>query len=188
MKGDGTIDKYIARLVIKGFRQREGLDYFDTYSSVTRITLIRMILAIAALKNFKVHQMDVKTAFLNGDLKEEIYMNQPEGFIAPGQESKVCRLVKSLYGLNNDKMIKSTKDMLKSKFDMKDIGTRPELAYAVSRLCSRDYGLHYDRYIAVIEGYSDANWISDIKDSRSTSGYVFTLGVAAIVLEALQAN
>ncbi|GJW03444.1 RNA-directed DNA polymerase, eukaryota, partial [Tanacetum coccineum] len=81
---------------------------------------------------------------------------------------------------SNDKMIKSTKDMLKSKFDMKDIGTRPELAYAVSRLCSRDYGLHYDRYIAVIEGYSDANWISDIKDSRSTSGYVFTLGGAAI--------
>ncbi|GJY51077.1 retrovirus-related pol polyprotein from transposon TNT 1-94 [Tanacetum coccineum] len=174
MKADGTIDKYKARLVIKGFRQREGLDYFDTYSPVTRITSIRMILAIAALRNLEVHQMDVKTAFLNGDLEEEIYMNQPEGFIAPGQEGKVCRLVKSLYGLkqapkqwhqkfdhtmlesgfkinecdkcvyvkdtssgyvilclyvddmlivgSNDKMIKSTKDMLKSKFDMKDMG------------------------------------------------------------------
>ncbi|GJW39705.1 putative RNA-directed DNA polymerase [Tanacetum coccineum] len=331
MKADGTIDKYKARLVIKGYRQREGLDYFDTYSPVTRITSIRMILAIAALRNLEVHQMDVKTAFLNGDLEEEIYMNQPEGFIAPGQEGKVCRLVKSLYGLkqapkqwhqkfdhtmlesgfkinecdkcvyvkdtssgyvilclyvddmlivgSNDKMIKSTKDMLKSKFDMKDMGladvilgikiirtqnglvlsqahyvdkilnthnagdsgqartpidtsmhlsknrglgvaqleysriigmlmylmtgTRPDLAYAVSRLSrytsnpsyahwkaitrvlhylrySRDYGLHYDRHPAVIEGYSDANWISDIKDSRSTSGYVFTLGGAAI--------
>ncbi|GJU01112.1 retrotransposon protein, putative, ty1-copia subclass [Tanacetum coccineum] len=178
MKGDGAIDKYKERLVIKGFRQRECLDYFDTYSLVTRITSIRMILAIAALRNLEVHQMDVKTAFLNGDLKEEIYMNQPEGFIAPGQEGKVCRLVKSLYGLkqapkqwhqkfdhtmlesgfkinkcdNNDKMIKSTKDMLKSKFDMKDMGladvilrikiirnqnglvTRPDLAYDVSRL------------------------------------------------------
>ncbi|GJS28528.1 retrotransposon protein, putative, ty1-copia subclass [Tanacetum coccineum] len=99
MKVDGTIDKYKARLVIKGFRQREGLDYFDTYSPVTQITSIRMILAIAALRNLEVHQMDVKTAFLNRDLEEEIYMNQPEGFVAPGQEGKVCRLVKSLYGL-----------------------------------------------------------------------------------------
>ncbi|GJR75331.1 calcineurin B-like protein 4 [Tanacetum coccineum] len=84
MKADGTIDKYKERLVIKGYRQREGLDYFDTYSPVTRITLIRMVLAIAALRNLEVHQMNVKTAFLNGDLEEEIYMNQPEGFIAPG--------------------------------------------------------------------------------------------------------
>nr|GEV18025.1 retrotransposon protein, putative, Ty1-copia subclass [Tanacetum cinerariifolium] len=244
IKADGTIDKYKARLVIKGFRQREGIDYFDTYSPVMRITSIRMILAIVALINLEVHQMDVKTAFLNRDLEEEIYMNQPKGFIAPGQEGKVYRLVKSLYGLNqapkqwhqkfdhtmlesgfkineydnNDKMIKSTKVMLKSKFDMKDMGladvilgikiirthnglvlsTRPDLAYAVSWLSrytsnpsdahwkamtrvlyylrySHNYRLHYDRYLAVIEGYSDANWISDIKDSRSTSEYVFTL-------------
>ncbi|GJX38926.1 calcineurin B-like protein 4 [Tanacetum coccineum] len=98
-KADGTVDKYKARLVIKGFRQREGLDYFDTYSLVTRITSIRMILAIAALRNLEVYQIDVKKAFLNGDLEEEIYMNQPEGFMAPGLESKVCRLVKSLYDL-----------------------------------------------------------------------------------------
>ncbi|GJV68588.1 retrovirus-related pol polyprotein from transposon TNT 1-94 [Tanacetum coccineum] len=179
MKADGTVDKYKARVVIQGFRQREGLDYFDTYSPVTRITSIRMIIAIAALRNLEIHQMDVKTAFLNGDLEEEIYMNQPEGFIAPGQEGKVCRLVKSLYGLkqapkqwhqkfdhtmlesgfkinecdkcvyvkdtsagyvilclyvddmlivgSNDKIIRSTKDMLKSKFDMKDMGLADEV-------------------------------------------------------------
>ncbi|GKC77734.1 isochorismate synthase, chloroplastic [Tanacetum coccineum] len=79
MKADGTIDKYKARLVIKGFRQREGLDYFDTYSPITRITSIRMVLAIAALRNLEVHQMDVKPSFLNGDLEEGKYMNQPEG-------------------------------------------------------------------------------------------------------------
>ncbi|KAD2804053.1 hypothetical protein E3N88_37430 [Mikania micrantha] len=331
MKADGSIDKYKARLVIKGFRQKEGVDYFDTYSPVTRITSIRLVLAIAALRNLEVHQMDVKTAFLNGDLEEEIYMEQPEGFSTPGQEGKVCKLVKSLYGLKqapkqwhqkfdqvmlnngfkinecdkcvyvkntmrgyvilclyvddmlivgtNDKMIKSTKDMLKARFDMKDMGladvnlgikfnrtqhdlvlsqshyvdkilekfnegdtsvaqtpvdttqhlsknrgegvaqleysriigslmylmtcTRPDLAYAVSRLSrytsnpssehwksmtrllrylryTRNYGLHYGRDPAVIEGYSDANWISDMKDSKSTSGYVFTLGGAAI--------
>ncbi|CAM8987407.1 unnamed protein product [Rhodiola kirilowii] len=99
MKVDGTVEKYKARLVIKGYRQKEGLNYFDTFSPVTRITSIRMIIAIAALRNLEIHQMDVKTAFLNGDLEEEIYMEQPEGCKAPGQERKVCKLVKSLYGL-----------------------------------------------------------------------------------------
>nr|CAN76029.1 hypothetical protein VITISV_016069 [Vitis vinifera] len=313
MKVDGSIDKYKARLVIKGYRQTEGLDYFDTYSPVTRINSIRMVLAIAALRNLEIHQMDVKTAFLNGDLDEEIYMEQPEGFSAPGQEKKVCKLVKSLYGLkqapkqwhekfdnvmlshgfkinecdkcvyvkdtehgyvivclyvddmlivgSDDKMITSTKNMLQiqgltskdmgladvilgikikrtsnelilsqshyvdkilGKFDKDNSGvartpvdvtlhlsknkgesvsqveysriigslmylmscTRPDIAYAVGKLSrytsnpgakhwqgiirvlkylrfTRDYGLHYTRYPAVLEGYSDANWISN---------------------------
>ncbi|KAD0234951.1 hypothetical protein E3N88_44570 [Mikania micrantha] len=324
MKADGYIDKYKARLVIKVFRQNEGVDYFDTYSPVTRITSIRLVLAIAALRNLEVHQMDVKTAFLNGDLEEEIYVEQPEGFSASGQEGKVCKLVKSLYGLkqaskewhqkfdqvmlnngfkinecdkcvyvknttrgyvilclyvddmlivgSDDMMIKSTKGMIKERFNMEDMGladlifgikinrtqnslvekilekfnardisvaqtpvdttqhlsktkgegvaqleysriigslmylmkcTRPDLAYVVSRLSrynsypsskhlkgmtrllrylryTRNYGLHYGRDPAVIEGYNDTNWISDMKDSKSTSGYVFTLGGAAI--------
>ena len=331
MKADGSIDKYKARLVVKGYRQKEGLDYFDTYSPVTRITSIRMLISIAALFNLEIHQMDVKTAFLNGDLNEEIYMEQPEGFVVSGQEKKVCRLVKSLYGLkqapkqwhekfdhamltngfkinecdkcvyvkNTDQgyvivclyvddmliigssqnMIKSTKQMLNKRFDMKDMGvadvilgmkitktsdgyalsqshyiekildkfikddlnlartpvdislylsknkgdavsqlkysqiigslmylmncTRPDIAYAISKLSrytsnpgedhwkaiirvlrylrfTRDHGLNFTRYPAVLEGYCDANWISDTKDSKSTSGYVFTLGGAAI--------
>ena len=84
MKADGSINKYKARLVIKGYKQKEGLDYFDTYSPVTRISSIRMLIAIAAIHNLEIHQMDVKTAFLNGDLDEEIYKEQPEGFIVPG--------------------------------------------------------------------------------------------------------
>mgnify|MGYP003702259905 CR=1 FL=1 len=97
MKADGSIDKYKARLVVKGYRQKEGLDYLDTYSPVTRITSIHMLIDIAALLNLELHQIDVKTAFLNGDLNEESYMEQPEGFVVPGQEKKVCRLVISLY-------------------------------------------------------------------------------------------
>ncbi|GJS06785.1 calcineurin B-like protein 4 [Tanacetum coccineum] len=97
MKADGTIDKYKARLEIKGFRQQEGLYCFDIYSR--RITLVKMILAIAALRNRKVHQMDMKMTFLNSDLEKVLYMNQPKGFMAPGLESKVYRLVNSLYGL-----------------------------------------------------------------------------------------
>ena len=73
-KVDGSIDKYKARFLIKRYKQTKGLDYFDTYSPIRRINSIRMVLAIAALGNLEVHQMDVKTAFLNRYLEEEIYM------------------------------------------------------------------------------------------------------------------
>ena len=105
MKADGSSDKYKARLLIKGYEQKEGLEYFDTYSPVTRISSIRMLIAIAAIHNLEIHQMDVKTTLLNGDLDEEIYMKQPEGFIVSGQEKKVCRLAKSLYGLKQAPML-----------------------------------------------------------------------------------
>ena len=99
MKEDGTIDNYKAKLLVKGFKQKEGLDYFDIYSLVTRITLIRMLISLAAVYDLEIHQMDVKIALLNRELEEEIYMEQPEGFVVPGKENKVCKLVKSLYGL-----------------------------------------------------------------------------------------
>ena len=79
MKADGAIAKYKATLVIKGYRQREGLDYFDMHSPVTRITSMRMVIVIAALHGLEIHQVDVKTTFLNRDLDKEIYMEQPEG-------------------------------------------------------------------------------------------------------------
>ncbi|GJR73960.1 zinc finger, CCHC-type containing protein [Tanacetum coccineum] len=82
-----------------GFRQREGINYFDTYAPVARITTIRLLLDLAAIHNLVIHQMDVNTSFLNGDLDEKMYMKQPEGFVLPGNEHKVCKLVKSLYGL-----------------------------------------------------------------------------------------
>src|SRR5436190_5070006 len=96
---DGTVDKYKVRLVSKGFTQQKGIDFFDTYSPVARISSIRVLLALASIYNMFIHQMDVKIAFLNGDLDEEIYMDQPESFIAKGQENKMCKLAKSLYGL-----------------------------------------------------------------------------------------
>nr|GEV86020.1 zinc finger, CCHC-type [Tanacetum cinerariifolium] len=82
-----------------GFRQKEGIDYFDTYVPVARITIIRSLLALTSIHNLVIHQMDVKTTFLNGDLDKEVYMKQPEGFVMSGNEHKVCKLVKSLYGL-----------------------------------------------------------------------------------------
>ena len=89
LKPDGTIDKYKARLVAKGYTQKEGEDLFDTYSPVARLTTIRALISLAASYGLIIHQMDVKTAFLNRELDEEIYMDQPDGFVVKGQENKV---------------------------------------------------------------------------------------------------
>ncbi len=331
LKPDGSVDKYKARLVAKGFTQKENVDYFDTFAPVSRISSIRVLFALASVHKLIIHQMDVKTAFLNGDLQEEIYMVQPEGYVVFGQETKVCKLRKSLYGLkqapkqwhekfdqvllgNNfsttgvDKcvytkleggecviislyvddmlifgttleIVEHTKSFLSSQFDMKDLGeasvilgvkiirkesclmlsqehyvekllmkfnyfevtpvstpydantqlkknkgesvaqqeyaqiigslmhlmnfTRPDIAYAVCRLSrytqnpneehwnalvrimkylkgTMKCGIMYSGFPAVLEGYSDANWISDSDETKSTSGYIFTLGGGAV--------
>ncbi|GJZ24137.1 zinc finger, CCHC-type containing protein [Tanacetum coccineum] len=299
---DGTIEKFKARLVIQGFKQKSRIDYFDTYAPVARISTIRLLIAMASIHNLIIHQMDVKTAFLNGDLDEEVYMNQPQGFIMPGNENKVCKLIKSLYGLKQapkqwhqkfdevvlsngyllnqvDKYVYSkfdktdkgviicvyvddilifgtdqvqvdlTKEFLSSRFFMKDMGeadvilgirikhesngiaisqshyiekvlkkfnyfdctpvstpmdtseklmpnndqvasqleysrvigclmyamtcTRPDIAFVMGKL---------SRYTSnpVLEGYTDASWISNTEDNSSTSGWVFLLGGGAI--------
>jgi transposase InsO family protein len=96
---NGLLLRFKSRLVAKGYKQIHGIDYHDTYAPVAKIATIRLLCAIAAHNDLHLHQMDVKTAFLNGDLQEEIYMKQPPGFIEPGKEHLVCRLNRSLYGL-----------------------------------------------------------------------------------------
>ncbi|KAA0049877.1 retrotransposon protein, putative, Ty1-copia sub-class [Cucumis melo var. makuwa] len=174
MKTDGSVDKYKARLVAKGYKQQEGLDYFDTYSPVTRITSIHMLIAISALHGFEIHQMEVKTTFLNGS------------------NISIIKTTKQiLLQLEYSCIIGSLMYIMSC--------TRPDIAYAISKLSryisnpgqdhwkailrilgylkhTKNYGLHYTRYPVVLEGYNDANWISSTKDSKSTSSYIFTFG------------
>jgi len=97
---DGTIDRLKARLVAKGYTKIFGLDYGDTFSPVAKMVSVRLFIAMAALQKWPLYQLDVKNVFLNGDLQEDIYMEQPPAFVAQGESSGlVCRLHKSLYGL-----------------------------------------------------------------------------------------
>ncbi|KAL5814639.1 hypothetical protein ACOSQ3_025434 [Xanthoceras sorbifolium] len=91
--------RYKARLIVKGFQQKEGIDYNEIFSPLVKLTTIRLVLKIVAAENLHLEQLDVKTAFLYGDLEEEIYMRQPKDFIEEGKENLVCKLKKSLYGL-----------------------------------------------------------------------------------------
>jgi hypothetical protein len=99
LRPDGTIERYKTKLVAKGYTQKEGEDFFDTYSPVARLTTIRVLFSLAASFGLTIHQIDVNTTFLNGELEEEIYMDQLDGFIENGQEGNMCKLLKSLYGL-----------------------------------------------------------------------------------------
>ncbi|RVW29768.1 Retrovirus-related Pol polyprotein from transposon TNT 1-94 [Vitis vinifera] len=237
---DGMIQTFKARLVAKGFKQREGIDYFDTYAPVARTTSIRILFALASIHNLFVHQMDVKMAFLNGDLNEKVYMEQPE----------VCLYVDDMLILSDDmKGIIETKRFLSSTCKMKDLGEvdtilgikvkRNSGGYAmnqnhyiekvvskfshlkikdantpfdssiklekndVSKLSrfisnpsvehwkviarvlgclknTKELSLQYSNFPAILEGYSDASWISSVRDNLSTIGWVFTLGGGAV--------
>eukprot|EP00253_Pinus_taeda_P013408 PITA_13408 len=96
---EGKIERHKATLVVKGYKQQYGRDYEETFTPVARMETVRAVLPITAPNKWKVYQMDVKSAFLNGVLKEEVYIEQPLGYEKKGQEHKVCRLKKALYGL-----------------------------------------------------------------------------------------
>ena len=99
IKADGKIETYKAKLVAKGFKQKHGIDYDQTYSPVTMLKSIRIMLAIATYYDYEIWQIDVKTVFFNRNLEEEVYMSQPEGFVSSERPNQVCKLKKSIYGL-----------------------------------------------------------------------------------------
>ncbi|GKB68942.1 zinc finger, CCHC-type containing protein [Tanacetum coccineum] len=299
---DETIEKFNARLVIQGFRQNLGIDYFDTYAPVAHIRTIRLLIALASIYNMIIHQMDVKTTFLNGELDEEqapkkwhqkfdevilscdYLLNQDDKcvyskFDESGKGDIICLYVDDMliFG-TNQVQIDLIKEFLSSRFSMKDMGeanvilgirikhesnditisqshyiekvlkkfnyfdctlvntpidtseklmpnngqavsqleysrvigflmyamtcTRPDIAFVVGKVSrytsnhntqhwqaipkvlkclkkTMDYSLTYISYPSVLEGYTDASWISNTKDNPATSGWVFLLGGAA---------
>ena len=96
---DGSVEKYKARFVARGFSQKEAIDYDEIFAPVARYTTIHTIISLASVLDWKLHQMDVKTAFLNGEVEQEVYVEQLEGFVEHSKESHVCKLKKALYGL-----------------------------------------------------------------------------------------
>ncbi|MCO5566984.1 hypothetical protein L7F22_020667 [Adiantum nelumboides] len=100
-KPDGEIDRYKDQLVAKGYAQQKGIDYEETFAPTCRMTTVRFLCALAAYFGWDVHQSDIVTTFLNGDIFEEVYVTQPCNFVKKGQEDKLCKCHKALHGLND---------------------------------------------------------------------------------------
>ncbi|KAK4400771.1 Retrovirus-related Pol polyprotein from transposon TNT 1-94 [Sesamum angolense] len=185
----------------------------------SRLTTIRVLIALASVYNLSIHQMDVKTDFLYGELDEEIYMDQPEGFVAHGNKRKIIEK----FGYQNSRIAKTPYDSSVALFKNESgvsvaqlrysqiigslqylaNGTKPDILFSVSKLSrytscpdkthwgvldmilrylkdTVSLAIHYGRFPAVLEGYSDASWIAKNSGSNGCSGYVFTLGGGAV--------
>ena len=179
-KADGSIDRYKARLVEKGYTEKEGIDYEESFSLVVRFTSIRLLLAIVTNLNLELHQMDVKIAFLNGELDEEFFMEQPVGFIVKGQERKVCKLQRSIEGLKQSSRqlyLKFHKVILTYDFKMID---EDHCVYVKGT--SGKFSILFLYVDDILIAKSDKEYLMDIKRWLSTHFDMQDMGEANYIL------
>eukprot|EP00253_Pinus_taeda_P032716 PITA_32716 len=200
---EGKVEKYKAWLVAKGYSQVLRIDFGDIFSLVTKVTSIRLLLSIVVAFDFEVEQMDVKTKFLHGDLEEEIYMKQPKGFAVKGKKELCPKTEEEEEDMSPIPYASRVGSLMYAM-----VCTRPYIAHAVgvlSRFMSKlgkehwttvkqvfrylhgtsDYGLCYQGKpgldkVLDIYGFVDADWVGDLDQRRSTSGYVFNLFGGAV--------
>jgi hypothetical protein len=180
MNAEGKVEKYKARLVAKGYSQVEGIDFGEIFSPVAKLTSIRLLLSVAAAFDFEIEQMDVKTTFLHGDLEEEIFMKQPEGYAVKGKKELVCRLKKSLYGL------KQSPRMWYQKFDTYMLGlgfTRIKEDHCVYSKLNGDHLIYLVLYVddMLLIG-NNKEIIQDVKTQLSSKFDMKDLGASNFIL------
>ena len=176
----GKVIKHKARLVARGFVQQVGIDFDEVFAPVARMDSIRLLLALAAQEGWPVHHMDVKSAFLNGELKEEVYVKQPPGFVVQGEEGKVLRLRKALYGL------RQAPRAWNAKLDctLKEMGFKQsEHEHAFYRRTNGDTTLLVGVYVddLIITG-SSKGAIESFKDEMKTKFQMSDLGLLSFYL------
>lgn len=177
---NGNPERFKSRLVAKGFSQKEGIDYFETFSPVIRHSTLRFLIALSAKYSFEIHHLDVATAFLNGELKEEIYMTQPEGFVQKGEETKVCRLKRAIYGL------KQSARAWNEKLNQSFIGLgfkRSKLEYCVYFKRVNDKIIIIATFVDDLFCFSDgSNLIKETKSELMRQFKMTDLGIASYFL------
>eukprot|EP00253_Pinus_taeda_P011090 PITA_11090 len=176
---NGEVIRNKARLVCKGYAQQEGIDFEETFAPIARLQAIRMFLSLSSFQKFKVYQMDIKYAFLNGDLEEEIYIEQLEGFNLGDDAKLLCKLGKVLYGLkqapkacNEESMSQNFALVMQQEFEMSLLGCS---------LSSNDESVvvHQPTYRSMIGRLlylTDVDWAGSVDDRKSTSGGAFYMG------------
>ncbi|XP_070049685.1 uncharacterized protein [Nicotiana tomentosiformis] len=177
---DGQIDQLKARIVAKGYTQIFGLYYSDTFSPMAKVSSVRLFLSMVAVRYWPLYQMDIKNAFLHGDLEDEVYMEQPPSFIAQGgSRGLVCHLRRSHYGLKQSPRAWFDKfSTVIQEFGMTLSEADHSVFYrhSASKSAPGKGLLFEDRGHKQIVGYSDADWVGSHSDRRSTSGYHVLVG------------
>eukprot|EP00253_Pinus_taeda_P028794 PITA_28794 len=157
---EGKVEKYKAQLVAKGYSQVSGIDFGDIFSPVAKVTSIRLLLSIVVSFDFEVEQMNVKTTFLHGDLEEEIYMKQPEGFVVKGKKEQCPKTQEEEEDMSHVPYASAVSSLMYAM-----VCTRPNIAHAVGVLS---------------KFMSKPDWAGYLDQRRSTSGYVFNLFRGAV--------